>query len=1114
MTRTVTISLDQFYRPQPGRHRDLRPRTRGRASVSERTSPCASSASRPRGAPAQDVTRPRARARRSARLRSQVLTRALVAVAARRTRATCDVVHATIVAGPFGGGARGAVHSRGAARPALARRAEREHARAASGSTSAAAAAASAASDVRVFVTAPGLVPSGSSTRASTRRASTRSRLGVDDDSTAPRRPRAGARGCSPSTASAGPSRCTSARANRGRTSSDSSRRTRCAASQHAELGPLVLVGPGGLGRGRRRRRGRARRRVARAAEGPLPRRRGRSRTCRAPRGGDCRPSRRSTRARGSWRARRRRAWRENAEVVLVDPLDVEAIAEGLARALAARRRRAGPVPATSERGPTHLAQRRARSPGGAGGEGRARRLGGAARDRGRRAATSSSSPRAYPSRGVDTTLVTRAGDAARWRERSPTRDDREPRAQRASHSPRLRGAGRWARVARPEASTCGTRRTTRCRTVGSTPTVVTIHDLTFFTNPEWHERSKVAFFRRAIAYAASPRRGCSCASATSARGCSKQILPVARARRRRATRRRPRALPARSVGDDATCSRRNGLPAGAPLRLLRRAPIEPRKGLDVLLEAFDDAARRDDEVELWLAGQLGWGVGPDRGAARRRHRIATASAGSASSTTRAARPLSPRPGGGVPLARRGLRPAGARGDGLWRAGRHDASTVMAEVAGDARAARARSATPTALAERARSRCSLASDERARGVVPTGAPARAERFTWDACVDRHLVAYELARAAEMRALVTGSNGFVGSTSRASTCATTATMVERIDRERDVTDERSMREAFDAVPTRRHLPPGGPDARRRVVATGRRVHAGQRRGHAATCSTPPSRRCPASTTLVVSSAEVYGVVDEADLPLRESVPRRPGQSLLREQGRGRARRARGACAARGQRVVIARPFNHVGPGQSTDFVVPALVSRLLDARERGDDEIPVGDLSTRRDFSDVRDVVRAYRLLAVLGVAGEVYNVASGHDVALADVAAQLVARIAPAGRSSSSIPSLLRPIEVPVFRGSYDKLHAGDRLVADDPASTSRSTTSWTTCVDASSLWYNASRENATVASAQVARRGPTSLEGLMDSRAPAVVAVIVTTGPGRDSRPPRLRWPPRTTRN
>ncbi len=136
--------------------------------------------------------------------------------------------------------------------------------------------------------------------------------------------------------------------------------------------------------------------------------------------------------------------------------------------------------------------------------------------------------------------------------------------------------------------------------------------------------------------------------------------------------------------------------------------------------------------------------------------------------------------------------------------------------------------------------------------------------------------------------------------------------------------------------------------------------------------------PDAVVILVSSADVYGVVSEQDLPLRESfrtAPANPYASSKLEAERF----AHEAWRERGQRVIIARPFNHVGPGQSTKFVVPALVSRLLEAKASGAASIRVGDLTTRRDFSDVRDVVRAYRLLAIFARAGEVYNIASGID---------------------------------------------------------------------------------------------------------------------------------------
>ena len=179
--------------------------------------------------------------------------------------------------------------------------------------------------------------------------------------------------------------------------------------------------------------------------------------------------------------------------------------------------------------------------------------------------------------------------------------------------------------------------------------------------------------------------------------------------------------------------------------------------------------------------------------------------------------------------------------------------------------------------------------------------------------------------------------------------------------------------------------------------------------------------PDASVLFVSSADVYGVVDPSELPLDEThraVPANPYSQSKREAEILVKKMAR----EYGQRALIVRPFNHVGPGQSVKFVVPALVDRLLDASESGAKEIAVGDLSVRRDFSDVRDVVRAYRRLVEHGTSCEIYNVASGIDVALADIALALGSRIAPGVRLAPD-PSLLRPVEVPVMRGSFAKIH-------------------------------------------------------------------------------------------
>lgn len=95
-------------------------------------------------------------------------------------------------------------------------------------------------------------------------------------------------------------------------------------------------------------------------------------------------------------------------------------------------------------------------------------------------------------------------------------------------------------------------------------------------------------------------------------------------------------------------------------------------------------------------------------------------------------------------------------------------------------------------------------------------------------------------------------------------------------------------------------------------------------------------------------------------------------------------------ALGVDVVAARPFNHAGPGQSRDFVIPALACQVAQIRDgRQPPTVTAGDPEAGRDFMDVRDVVRAYRLLATRGTAGEVYNVASGVATTVRDLVATL-----------------------------------------------------------------------------------------------------------------------------
>jgi GDP-4-dehydro-6-deoxy-D-mannose reductase len=181
-----------------------------------------------------------------------------------------------------------------------------------------------------------------------------------------------------------------------------------------------------------------------------------------------------------------------------------------------------------------------------------------------------------------------------------------------------------------------------------------------------------------------------------------------------------------------------------------------------------------------------------------------------------------------------------------------------------------------------------------------------------------------------------------------------------------------------------------------------------------------RAAGAGRVLVISSADVYGTCDEADLPLGEEHrvdPRSPyGASKVAAEAL-----ARQAWVGWGVEAVIARPFNHIGPGQSTRFVAPALAARIAEAEAAGGGTVTHGDLSPRRDLTDVRDVVRAYRLLVRHGRPGEVYNVCSDRDLSVGEVLDHLVS-LATAPVEVRLDSALLRPADLPVLRGSYNRL--------------------------------------------------------------------------------------------
>jgi GDP-4-dehydro-6-deoxy-D-mannose reductase len=173
-------------------------------------------------------------------------------------------------------------------------------------------------------------------------------------------------------------------------------------------------------------------------------------------------------------------------------------------------------------------------------------------------------------------------------------------------------------------------------------------------------------------------------------------------------------------------------------------------------------------------------------------------------------------------------------------------------------------------------------------------------------------------------------------------------------------------------------------------------------------------------VVVGSGVCYGNPSAEQMPVSESCPLRPNNPYSASKGAADLLGVQ-HYLAHGTDVVMARPFNHAGPRQSSTYVLGALARQVAEVEAGIKPRVEVGNLDIVRDFTDVRDVVRAYRLLATSGQAGEIYNLGSGRGTKLAD-ALETLRSLAGVPIEVYVDPARVRPVDQPLLVADATKL--------------------------------------------------------------------------------------------
>ncbi len=288
----------------------------------------------------------------------------------------------------------------------------------------------------------------------------------------------------------------------------------------------------------------------------------------------------------------------------------------------------------------------------------------------------------------------------------------------------------------------------------------------------------------------------------------------------------------------------------------------------------------------------------------------------------------------------------------------------------------------------------------------------------------------------MRVLVTGVGGFVGPWVAKSLCASGHTvyglgrqapaaegqLAEERFRVADITDPAAVEAAVvDLAPDAVVHLAAWTDA----AAAERAIEAAYRANLGGTLVLLATLRAhrPRARFLLASSALVYGAIQQEELPVAETVPLRPTGIY------GASKAAAEIATLQWGRaydldVVVARPFNHTGPGQRVEFVCAAIAEQLAEIEAgRRDPVLRLGNLDPVRDFLDVRDVAAGYVALLERGRRGEVYNLCSGEGVSIAEIVAlfRTLARVPVQVRSE---PGRRRALDVERVVGNHARVTA------------------------------------------------------------------------------------------